>query len=200
MLKNLYTLGTLLLKNDRRLHVFFISYNGIDCNVIFHRLKKANGFWTIQLEFVKVANDESLVCYANKASTDLKINDFCAFFNIQLGEGKADVKDIFGRFYMSLNEQVPTKLISLNEDQRQLMCSYIQNHEPADEAAKIYLFDLRKTGNRSEYNNDKAAARYPDIYEHFKDDDEYSFYFTDDYSKEVTLDQLLEKLKRRSDS
>ena len=199
MLENLYVLGTALLRNNRRLYVFSITYNNIKCNVIFHRLIKPKRYWTIALTFIKVANNAAVLsCYANKATTDLLFSDFCAFFNIQVGNGNASPKDIFASFYQSLNTQIPHNIGTLNEEQRVLMGNYIYNHEIGDEQNRLYLYDLRRTGNRSEYNNDKAAARYPDIYEHFKDDIEYSFYFSEHPEDEVTLNELLEKLRLRN--
>ena len=143
MLSNLYILGNELLKSGRRLHVFLITYNNIQCNVIFHRLQKSNGYYPIQLEFVKIANNEALSCYAHHASTDLKFSEFCRFFNIHLGNGNANVPDIFNSFYKRLNTQIPTTITPTNDVQRHLMKDYIITHSDANEAAKIYLYDFR---------------------------------------------------------
>lgn len=199
MLDNLYVLGSTLLNNNRRLYVFLITYNHIQCNVVFHRLIKPVGYWTIELSFIKVTdNNAVLSCYANKARTNLSLDEFCDFFDIQVGEGNASLKDIFSAFYTSLNNQIPHTIERLNDVQRELMSDYIYHYENRDEHNRLYLYDLRKTGNRSEYNNDKAAARYPDIYEHFQNDREYSFYFSEHREDEVTLNQLLEKLRKRN--
>ena len=193
MLDNLYVLGSGLLKDNRRLSVFLITYNHIQCNVIFHRLVKPIGYWTIELSFVKVENNDAvLTCYANKVRTNLSFDEFCNFFELQVGKGDTNPKIILSAFYNSLNSQIPTTVEHLNDNQRRLMSDYISHCESGDERKRIYLYDLRRTGNRTEYNNDKAAARYPDIYEQFKNDKEYSFYFS------VTLNQLLEKLRNRN--
>lgn len=199
MLDNLYVLGSELLKMNRRLYVFLITYNNIKCNVIFHRLEKSHGYYPIQLEFVKVTDDTTLSCYAHKSSTDLKFSDFAEFFNINTGSGKAEVRDIFSSFYKSLNSQIPTAVTSLNKTQNDLMSGFINRHSSVKEAAKKYLYDFRlNSGSRSKYNNDKAAALYPDIYEHFKKDIDHSFFFSPNKADEVTLNQLLAKIRNRN--
>lgn len=198
MLNNLYKLGSELLKQNRRLHVFYITYNKIHCNVIFHRLIKPIGYWTIQLEFIKATSNESLSCYANKATTNLNFNKFCDFFNINTNTGNSTIRDIYCSFYKSLNNQIPTIISVMDNGQRYLMSNFICSHEAVDESKKIYLYDIRKTGHRTEYNNDKAAALYPDIYDHFKYDLDHSFCFSSNANIEVTLDQLLTKLRKRS--
>ena len=69
-----------------------------------------------------------------------------------------------------------------------------------DNILKPYLYDVRTTGgHRTNLDNDKAAS-YPDIYVHFQNDTDYSFFFTADPSKEVTLDTLLQKIEHRNHS
>lgn len=199
MLNNLYKLGSELLKQNRRLHVFYITYNKIHCNVIFHRLIKPNGYYPIQLDFIKVCNNQSLCCYANKSSTNLKFNDFCNFFNINSNDRSATIREIFVSFYETFNSQIPTTITPINDSQRNIMSKYIIAHSSATEATKVYLYDFRlNNGERSKYNNDKAAALYPDIYEYFKNDTDHSFFFSPNKSDEITLNQLLEKLRKRS--
>lgn len=198
MLERLYVLGTLLLHHNRRLFVFLITYNHIQCNVIFHRLIKPEGYWTIRLTFIKVENnDETLSCYANRIRTDLNIDEFTTFFDIQTDKSSTSIKNIFTTFYRSFNNQIPDNIEHLNNEQRALMGNYITHQEQGDAQNRIYLFDIRHTGNRSEYNNDKAVARYPEIYAHFQHDTDYSFYFSENPADEVTLNQLLRKLRNR---
>lgn len=201
-LGNLYKLGSALLKSDRRLTAFRIHYKGINCHVLFHRLLKPhNTYWTIHLSFFKVDNiKEYFECYANKNGMDVDANTFYHFFNIK-GDGHGDWKSLIENFYSSFNKQITddviNKLSDYDEEEKNLINTYISNHEREDERNKVYLFDVRHTGHRTEYNNDKAACRYPEIYQHFKTYTEYSFFFSDDVEKETTLEELIIKFERR---
>lgn len=195
-LSKLYELGSMLMREERRLYVFEIIYNNIQCDVIFYRFHKAKGYWTIELRFIK-ENGENLICMANRATTDLDINEFCDFFRIKRIDGTATVKEIFNSFYEVFNEQVPDKISIPGEKEQEYMSAYIYYHENVDEREKKYLYDLRRTGNRSVFNNDKAISKYPDIYKHFKNKKDYSFCFSKNKEDEVDLYQLLKKLKRR---
>ena len=198
MLDNLYKLGSELMKNGRMLSVFCITYNSVECYVVFHRLEKAKGYYTIKLEFIRIDDHESLVCYANKSHTNLDFIDFKNFFRLNTGFGKAEIRDIFKNFYNSFNSQIPTIIETMNREQQNVMRNYIYNNSPASERDKIYLYDFKKTrGHRTNFNNDKAAASYPEIYEHFKHDTDHSFFFSPREEDEVNLSQLLQKLANR---
>ena len=199
-LENLYKLGTALLKTNRRLTAFYIQYNQIKCHIVFHRLKRPQGYWTIELSFINTENIENnFTCLANRNSLSVDYYDFCNFFHIKSRGANTTPREIMESFYHSFNQQIPTKVKKeYDKEQTHILNNYIRQKEPVDEASKIYLFDLRHFGNRSEYNNDKAAFRYPEIYSYFEKDTDYSFCFTNKKEKEVTLEELLRKLEKRN--
>lgn len=203
MLKNLYVLGNLLIENNRLLHVFDINYNGVKYNVVFYRLPKVmKKYYTIELTFINATNENEFIsCYANKHSMDISPIDFCNFFNVKFVNGKAHISNIYKTFYDTFNKQVNFDIFTYSSTQQQVMKKYIYNKEPAKERDKKYLYDFRHTGNRSKFNNDKAASSYFEIYKHFADMNEYSFYFSPHKEDEVkNVNELLEKLKKRQSS
>lgn len=199
MLKNLYKLGNLLIKNNRLLHVFDIDYNKEKYNVIFYRLPKAKKkYYTVELTFINTRDKNKYIsCYANSHSMDISPVEFCNFFNIQFISGKANISSIFATFYKKFNSQVNLDIFSYLPEQQQIMKEYICHKEPTKERDKKYLYDFRRTGNRSKFNNDKAAYYYPEIYKYFANKTEYSFFFSPHKEDEVKdVNELLKKIKK----
>lgn len=197
-LENLYILSANLRSVNRMLTIFPFEYNQVKCNIIFHRLTKTyKTYWTIKLSFLN-PNDHSFdfECFANANSLDVDYQTLSNFFKLK-NNGNASIKEIFETFYQKFNLAIDVNAIFIPEEHQNEINQYIYNHENVDDRNKIYLFDLRHTGNRSSFNNDKAASRYPEIYKYFADDTEYSFCFTDNDKREVTLDELVETIQSR---
>ena len=196
-LNNLYILGNHLKAINRFVYPFKFTYNNVEVYVIYHRLDHTyNKYWTIRLSFINFSDRQNdFECYANKNSLDITYTILQKFFHLST-IGNSDIKDIFNSFYKHFNAHIPTHVSDITDPKLQKSAAeYIHKYD--NEKDKIYLFDVRHTSGRTNFNNDKAAAMYPEIYHEFRNDYSLSFFFTADINKETPLKELIDKAIKR---
>lgn len=200
-LDRLYVLGNNLKSINRHITVLDYNYNDVRCEVIFHRLPHpVQKIWTIKLSFYNPSDHSNdFSCYANRVRMSFDAGEFAAFFHITYGSG-GHMRDIIEGFYDNFGRSINTKIPDIYAgDGRDTMERYIYQNESIDDRDRIYIYDVRPTrGVRSELNNDKAAALYPEIYAEFREDTTLSFFFSPNKGEECTLDQIIEKIRRRN--
>ena len=200
-LDRLYELGNNLKRAGRHITVFDYSYNGIKCEVVFHRLPQAyQKIWTIKLSFYNPSDHSNdFSCYANRVRMSFDASEFASFFHIAYGGG-GHLRNLIEGFYEDFGRRINTVIPDQYDgDDRVTMERYIYQNESVDDRDKIYIYDVRQTrGVRSELNSDKAATRYPEVYAEFREDTTLSFFFSPNREDECTLDQIIEKIKRRN--
>lgn len=199
-LSNLSIYRTSMREANRQMDVFHFTYNNIFCRVLIHSFSKPqNKYFPCSLFFTNPDDHTNdFECLANAQKLDVSYSHIAKFFHIQNGGQNTPLGTLYRHFYESLNRAIPNHVhIRLESDDRQLIRNKIRTID--DNIPKPYLYDVRTTGgHRTNLDNDKAAASYPDIYVHFQKDTDYSFFFTADPSKEVTLDTLLQKIEHRN--
>lgn len=200
-LDRLYELGNNLKKAGRHITVLDYSYNSVNCEVIFHRLPGAyQKIWTIKLSFYNPDDHSNdFYCYANRVRMSFDAGEFAAFFHIAYGGG-GHMRDVIEEFYENFGKSINTTIPdSYDGTDRDTMERYIYQNESIDDRDRIYIYDVRPTrGVRSELNNDKAATLCPEIYAEFREDTTLSFFFSPNKDDECSLDQIIEKIKRRN--
>ena len=199
-LSNFNILKSNLRRLDRLVSVLKFEYNGITCYMVFHVLDKPiDLIWTIELTFHNPQDKTyDFECYANQQRMSFEFSQFANFFHIAKGDGTHKVA-LVQNFYSYLNNTMDTNVPERYSNiEAQYMCNCILHNSKNDQ--KIYITNVKRNWGerkRTPYNNDKAAALYPDIYNEFRNQIEISFCFSDQKEDERTLIQILEKIRHR---
>ena len=200
-LSNFNVLKSNLKHLNRLVSVLKFEYNGITCYMVFHVLNKPiDGIWSIELTFHNPKDKTyDFECYANQQRMSFEFYQFANFFHIAKSDGTHKVQ-LVQNFYSYLNDTMDT---NIPERYSHVAAQYMYNcisHNDQDDNQKIYITHVKRNREgqkRTDYNSDKTAALYPDIYNEFRDHPNISFCFSDKKEDECTLIQILEKIRHR---
>ena len=204
-----HTLPSLLSDIEKKnwvIDVFQFTYNTIPCYCLFTLYdaneKKPSDNAKLKLEFIHQNNtNESIKAYADFLEVKFNsITEFCKFFNIKKGNG--NFRELFINF-ANFFETVLPKEITKNKPRTEERL--IARRLEPDNPNAIYCFDIRRNGHdengnnnvRSVRNSQKAEMFCSDLYERFKSDTNLSFFFSENPSDEVKLEEILRRFSER---
>lgn len=189
---------------NRIIEVFSFTYNQVNCAVILtiykEKEKKPSKYAQVKLEFLNTENGLSIFAYANFSSVNFNdVAEFIKFFNIQVTNGKAKIIEIFQSFSELFARYIPT-VSSINAQYRTIATSRLEPNSPN----AIYCYEVRRNGTkngqpnvRSIENSQKAELLRPELYEKFKADTNFSFFFSDNPKDEKYDMEIIQQVARR---
>lgn len=125
-------------------------------------------------------------------SQDLK--GFREFFGIEyssnLGEILTQFTENFARF-------IPNQ-VTLNKPDwlKRPMVGDLSSSD-SENPNRLFCYDVRRSGNRSPFNDNKTRLLRPNLYSLFCDDQSVSFFYSSEYEQEETDEEILAKFSRR---
>lgn len=203
-----HTLPSLLSDMEKKnwvIDVFQFTYNTIPCYCLFTLYdaneKKPSDNAKLKLEFIHQNNtNESIKAYADFLEVKFKsVSEFCNFFNIK---GNGNYRDLFKNFANFFSTVLPKEITKNKPRTEERLIA--RRLEP-DNPNAIYCFDIRRNGHdengnnnvRSVRNSQKAEMFCSDLYERFKSDTNLSFFFSENPSDEVKLEEILRRFSER---
>lgn len=203
-----HTLPSLLSDMEKKnwvIDAFQFTYNTIPCYCLLELYdkneKKPSKNAKLKLEFIRQDNpNKSIKAYADFQEVKFKsVSEFCNFFNIK---GNGNYRDLFINFADFFSTVLP-KEITKNKPrtEERLIAKRLEPDNPN----AIYCFDIRRNGHdengnnnvRSVRNSQKAEMFCSDLYKRFKSDTNLSFFFSENPSDEVKLDEILKRFSDR---
>lgn len=203
-----YTLPSLLSDMEKKnwvIDAFQFTYNTIPCYCLFTLYdtneKKPSDNAKLKLDFIHKNNtDECIKAYADFQEVKFKsVSEFCNFFNIKDNGNYRDLFINFADFFSTVLPKEITKNKPRTEER------LIARRLEPDNPNAIYCFDIRRNGHdengnnnvRSVRNSQKAEMFCSDLYERFKSDTNLSFFFSENPSDEVKLEEILRRFSER---
>ncbi len=203
-----YTLPSLLSDMEKKnwvIDAFQFTYNTIPCYCLFTLYdtneKKPSDNAKLKLDFIHKNNtDECIKAYADFQEVKFKsVSEFCNFFNIK---GNGNYRDLFINFADFFSTVLPKEITKNKPRTEERLIA--RRLEP-DNPNAIYCFDIRRNGHdengnnnvRSVRNSQKAEMFCSDLYERFKSDTNLSFFFSENPSDEVKLEEILRRFSER---
>lgn len=185
---------------------FPFAYNGKDFFVILTRyigdeIRPQHA--VAKLEFYNPLINQSLFAYANWYEVCfLSVGEFMNFFGIQNRDGKATMRDIFISFSEHFSKFIPSEVQYQNQEQKIILSNRLESNKPN----ALYCYDIRRNGfkedgqrgKRSIENSNKAQYLRPSLYEKYKDEPHFSFYFSDNPDEEKTDGEIIAMLAKRN--
>lgn len=163
--------------------------------------RKPNKHAQVKLEFI-LSNDTTRSIHAFADFYEVRFNsvsEFIDFFNIQ-NTGLS--RDLFLDFSEIFAKYIPFEKI-VKKDDPQLSLLIGRRAEGCNPNA-IYCFDVRRNGRtnghpnkRSVENSNKAEALRPNLYNRYKDDKNFSFFFSDNPADEKSDDEIINQVANR---
>ncbi|MBE6351589.1 MAG: hypothetical protein E7060_01445 [Treponema bryantii] len=203
-----HTLPSLLSDMEKKnwvIDAFQFTYNTIPCYCLFTLYdtneKKPSDNAKLKLDFIHKNNtDECIKAYADFQEVKFKsVSEFCNFFNIK---GNGNYRDLFINFADFFSTVLPKEITKNKPRTEEILIA--RRLEP-DNPNAIYCFDIRRNGHdengnnnvRSVRNSQKAEMFCSDLYERFKSDTNLSFFFSENPSDEVKLEEILRRFSER---
>lgn len=204
--KNLPKLLNDIRKKGWRIDSFLFEYNGIKTIVILtlyeNNEKKPSKYAVAKIEFV-MRNDTTKSISGHIDFYKVKFNmpsEFFQFFDVT-ETGKR--RDFFIDFFEYFSKKIPDKKIVQKSDdiERVVLARKIDPNDPD----AIFCNDVRRNGKfsdgtphrRSSENSNKAELLREKLYLRYKEDLNYSFYFSTKSEDERTDEEIMMALAQR---
>ncbi|HFC6370171.1 TPA: DUF6037 family protein [Neisseria lactamica] len=191
---------------NRIIEAFPFNYNQRQYAVILTRYKPNEprlDYAQAKLEFFNLNSENSIFAYADFYEVHFKnATDFINFFEINVQTGAATIREIFQSFSIFFADFIPTQTKKdLDIVYKRIVATRLEPNSPNT----IYCYDVRRNGknkagnpnHRSVENNEKAKILRPGLYEKFKADSNYSFFFSDNPSDEKTDAEIIREVINR---
>ena len=124
---------------------------------------------------------------------------FTAYFSVEISNAN---RDLFKDFAKIFADFIPKeKNLNKSDSERGLIGSRAEGNNPR----AIYCYDVRRNGKkgdgslnqRSIENSNKAQSLRPELYEHFCEDMNLSFFFSDNSEDEKSNEKIIEIFTNR---
>ena len=191
---------------NRTIEAFPFNYNQVQYAVILTRYKPNEPrpkHAQAKLEFFNLNSGNSIFAYADFYEVHFgNATDFINFFKINVQVGTATIREIFQSFSNVFADFIPTHTKKgLDIIYKKIVATRLEPNSPNT----IYCYDVRRNGkdkagnpnHRSVENNEKAKILRPELYEKFKADSNYSFFFSDNPSDEKTDAEIIREVTNR---
>lgn len=195
-MENMRSLRNNMRSKNRHITASLFGYNGREYIVVYEDLEniKKNTYYLLRLTFRDVKDGRELSCNANTKSMDIKISELKNYFHVYSGERYADW---IGAFYENFGEHIPS---CINEDitkkEKEVMIDILNIRENHNDG--IYCFGVKRNpivngrqSKRTPFNTDKTVLLRPDLFEKLGSDENISFMYSLDSSKEKDTTQIL---------
>lgn len=157
--------------------------------------KKPSEYAKAKVEFIKKNNIHmSIIGYIDFYNVHFhSVTDFCKFFHVQIGSANRDLFKDFSKCFAGF---IPVeKKLEKSNIERRLMGSRAEGNNPM----AIYCYDVRRNGRRengilnqrSIENSNKAQVLRPELYEHYCEDMNLSFFFSDKAEDEKSDEDII---------
>lgn len=183
LIERINLLKSEMIKNGWMVEPFLFKYNNVNCVVLVKRYteneeKVKNSI--IKLEFYK---EDNRCLYADVKKYGIYFESakaFRIFFNIRYVE---NIGDIFKQFKEYFIKFIPVKINENKTEKEKIIMVKSLSESDSEDPNKIYCFGVKRTGNRSPFNDNKARLLRPKLYNDINDNT-VSFCFSSDREKE----------------
>lgn len=195
-MENMRSLRDDMRSKNRHITASLFSYNGREYIVIYEDLEniEKNIYYLFKLTFRDTEDGRELSCNANTKSMDIKISTLKNYFYVYSGERYTDW---IGTFYKYFGSNIP---LYINENftkkEKEAMIDILNIRDDCNNG--IYCFGVKRNPiingrqlKRSPYNTDKTILLRPDLFERLGGDENISFMYSSDLSKEKDTTQIL---------
>ncbi|SHK42159.1 hypothetical protein SAMN02745163_03766 [Clostridium cavendishii DSM 21758] len=157
--------------------------------------RKPSEYAKAKVEFIKTNNiNDSINAYIDFYNVYFNSSEeFCDFFGVNIRNVN---RDIFKDFSKIFADFIPKeKTINKNDTERRLIGSRAEGNNPM----AIYCYDVHRNGRkqdgslnqRSIENSNKAQSLRPELYEHYCNDMNLSFFFSDSLEDEKSDEEIM---------
>lgn len=189
------------------IETFPFEFNGKNCIAILRPSEdkdKPKKF--AELEFIKADNiNSSIMAYADFFKVSFYLaNDFYAFFEIKpsIETSGGRIFSTFSEYFSKFIPEVKTDYAQKPKIEKELIVAKVEK----DKSNHIYCYDVHRTGEkengepkqRSIENDNKARMLRPNLYEKFKQDRNFSFFFSDKREDEKTDEAIMKAVAQRN--
>lgn len=191
---------------NRIIEAFPFNYNQRQYAVILTRYKPDEprpNYAQTKLEFFNLDSENSIFAYADFYEVHFKnATDFIIFFKINVQTSATTIREIFQSFSNLFADFIPTQTKKdLDIVYKRIVATRLEPNSPN----AIYCYEVRRNGKdkagkpnrRSVENSEKAKILRPKLYEKFKADSNYSFFFSDNPSNEKTDAEIIREVTNR---
>ena len=187
-LENLKSLKDDMVDKNWTICSFIFCYKETEYIVLVKRFvgaeKRVNDYALVKLHFMKSADlKDDLEVEANSKRLLIDPKNLRLYFGIEYQE---NLGDILHQFTERLGQSIPTILPDkVTTAEKSAMVQSLSKSDSED-PNKIYCTKVRRNpnrGQRSEFNSDKTKLLRPELFEHFRNNTEISFCYSDDESK-----------------
>lgn len=188
------------------LESFIFTYNGVKAIVIIKRYKsysdKKSKYAQADIEFIRYDNiDYYISAYCDWYKVEfLNRKEYYEFFNINSG---IDNKEGYNNFNECFAKAIPNSVkLEKNDDfEKKILARRIDKNDPDG----LYCYDIRRTGKkingenklRTDENSKKAQLLRPFLYNKYRHDYTYSFFFSPNKSDELSDEEIIKKVAKR---
>ena len=122
------------------------------------------------------------------------VKEFREFFGIEYAPNLGDILTQFTENFASF---IPTQ-ITLNKPDwlKDPMVSDLSSSD-SENPNRRFCYDVRRSGNRSPFNDNKTRLLRANLYSLFSDDQSISFFYSSESEQEETDEEILAKFSRR---
>ncbi|MFP3153369.1 DUF6037 family protein [Lachnospiraceae bacterium ZAX-1] len=167
---------------------FLFHYKRTEYIVLVKRFvgteRRVNNYALVKLHFMKSDDlQDDLEIEANSRELIVDAKTLRHYFGIEYQE---NLGDILHQFTESLGSVIPSSVPdNISTAEKSAMVQSLSKSDSED-PNKIYCTKVRRnpnSGQRSEFNSDKTKLLRPELFEHFRNNTEISFCYSDDESK-----------------
>ena len=204
LLENLRTLKENMVESNWTICSFLFTYREIEYIVLVKRfvrnIQRDNEYALVQLHFMRsddLVND--LLVEANSQKLLVDAHRLRDFFGIEYAE---NLGSLLQQFTARLGEFIPTEIPQRVTDIEQRAMVSDLSRSDAEDPNRIYCSHVRRNpnnGQRSVFNSDKTKLLRPSLFQHFQNDNNISFCYSDQQHRENTDADILRKFADNAD-
>lgn len=204
LLENLRTLKENMVESNWTICSFLFTYREIEYIVLVKRfvrnIQRDNEYALVQLHFMRsddLVND--LLIEANSQKLLVDAHRLRDFFGIEYAE---NLGSLLQQFTARLGEFIPTEIPQRVTDIEQRAMVSDLSRSDAEDPNRIYCSHVRRNpnnGQRSVFNSDKTKLLRPSLFQHFQNDNNISFCYSDQQHRENTDADILRKFADNAD-
>lgn len=157
--------------------------------------RKPSEYAKAKVEFIKRNNiNDSINGYVDFYDVNFRSREeFCNFFGVEKRNAN---RDLFKDFSKLFADFIPKeKKLNKSDTERRLIGSRAEGNNPM----AIYCYDVHRNGRkqdgslnqRSVENSNKAQSLRPELYEHYSNDMNLSFFFSDSLEDEKSDEEIM---------
>lgn len=194
-----------LVNHGYHMTAFDFAYNNSHYDVLFENNDdiehRSNPYASVVLTFIDINHpDREYSVEANQKRMFFEVKAFREFFHINYSENLGNILNQFFDFFVA---HVPAHIPTINDRQNLAIAHVLASRGNRDPNA-IFCYDARRLGvinnrqkQRSIFISNLTEQRYPNLYNHFKNEPTVTFYYSPRPEDEISETEIITKFTER---